>query len=365
MLEVVKRMRTALYKMHVKAGAQCVDFAGWEMPLHYGSQIAEHHIVRKAAGIFDVSHMGVIDIVGEDANYFLRYLLANDIQKLKAPGSALYSCMLNDNGGVIDDLIVYWLTPHQYRLVVNAGTREKDLSWIEHHSQWFDVVIHPRPDLGIIAVQGPQTLAIAAQVFPKNMVSALSALKPFQFMIQDTMQLARTGYTGEDGLEIIAPSDQIPALWKEWVAKGAMPCGLGARDTLRLEAGLNLYGADMDDHTSPLSSNLAWTVSWQDPDRDFIGKNALKEQLSKGIKDQLVGLLMEGAGVLRDHEKVYLENGQEGVITSGSFSPTLGRGIALARIPVGENMSARVERRGKFINVTIVKPPFIGRQKKT
>lgn len=352
---------TPLHKQHAKAGALLVDFAGWEMPLHYGSQIEEHHQVRKSAGIFDVSHMGVVDIEGEDASYFLRYLLANDVQKLKQPGSALYGCLLNEHGGVLDDLIVYWLRPGHYRLVVNAATREKDVAWFDKQSEWFEVHVEQRPDLGILAVQGPHALAIAKKVWGDAVYTQLSELRPFHFMLHDQLLVARTGYTGEDGIEIIVPNEVAPELWKDFVSHGAKPCGLGARDTLRLEAGLNLYGTDMDETTTPLNSNLAWTVSWHDPDRDFIGKEALRTQLTQGIKQQLVGLVMEEPGVLRNHQTVWFEGDGEGIITSGSFSPTLGYSIALARVPIEAGTTARIERRGKSVPVKIVKPPFVRR----
>jgi aminomethyltransferase len=356
--------QTPLYKMHVKGGAHLVDFAGWEMPLNYGSQIEEHHQVRKAVGIFDVSHMGVVEVQGEDAVYFLRHVLANDIQKLKQPGTALYSCMLNEQGGVLDDLIVYWMAPFSYRIIVNAATRDTDFSWLEKQSEWFDVTVRQRPDFSIIAVQGPQALATAAKVFDQATYAALNALTPFHFITHDDLLIARTGYTGEDGIEIILPNESAPELWKNFVSHGAKPCGLGARDTLRLEAGLNLYGTDMDITTTPLNSNLAWTVSWRDPERDFIGKEALKAQLAKGVKEQLVGLVMEEPGVLRNHQKVWCDGNGEGMITSGSFSPTLGYSIALARVPTDIGNTGRIERRGKIVPVKMVKPPFVRRGEK-
>lgn len=356
--------QTPLYKQHVKAGGHLVDFAGWEMPLHYGSQIEEHQQVRQAVGIFDVSHMGVVDITGEDASYFLRYVLANDIQRLKEPGSAIYSCMLNEQGGIKDDLIVYWVEKDYYRIIVNAATREKDFAWLEKHSEWFNVTLKARPEMGIIAVQGPKALAIAEKVFDKKIYEKITVLKPFRFVWDDETIIARTGYTGEDGLEIIAPAETIVELWKDFVSKGVKPCGLGARDTLRLEAGLNLYGTDMDETTTPLSSNLAWTVSWSDPDRDFIGKEALKTQLETGVKDQLIGLVMEAKGVLRNHQPVWCEGNGTGIITSGSFSPTLGYSIALARVPTQAGTTGYVERRGQQLPVQFVKPPFVRQGKK-
>lgn len=352
--------QTPLYKQHVKAGAKLVDFAGWEMPLHYGSQIEEHHHVRQQAGLFDVSHMGVVDVDGEDATYFLRYVLANDVQKLKEPGRALYTCVLNEQGGVIDDLLVYRVDHYKYRIVVNAATRAKDVAWLEKHSELFDVAVNERPDLTIIAVQGPKAMTIAAHVFDAHVMQQLDALKPFRFIMQGDTLIARTGYTGEDGLEIISPAKTTPDLWKKFIHTGAKPCGLGARDTLRLEAGLNLYGSDMDETTSPLTSNLAWTVCWRDADRDFIGRAALQKQIDDGVKQQLVGLVMEQPGVLRDHQKVRIDGNGEGEITSGGFSPTLGHAIALARVPLDiMGDAAKIERRGQQIPVKIVKPPFV------
>ena len=351
---------TPLYSWHHKAGAYLVDFAGWQMPLHYGSQIEEHHQVRRTAGLFDVSHMGVVDIEGADATYFLRYVLANDVQKLRV-GSALYSCLLNETGGVIDDLIVYRLENQRYRAVINAATRNKDLAWLEKHSEQFDIMITERTDMAVLALQGPQALAIASSVLESAVMERVKALKPFEFVMQDndSVLIAKTGYTGEEGLEMIVPADRVVKLWKRFIAQGAKPCGLGARDTLRLEAGFNLYGSDMDETTSPLVSNLAWTVAWQDSEREFIGRKALEKEKKQGAQKQLVGLVMEHPGVLRNHQTIQIEGDGEGEITSGGFSPTLGYAIALARIPITGSKQGRVERRHQFIPVKIVKPPFV------
>lgn len=351
--------RTPLYEMHCQAGAKIVDFAGWEMPIHYGSQIQEHLQVRKQAGIFDVSHMGIVDIEGKEAQDFLRYVLANDIQKLKSPGNALYTCMLNENGGVIDDLIVYYLKDDQYRLVINAGRREKDIEWLSNLISTFNAKIIERNDLCMIAIQGPQALDSIAPVFDETTAEKVKALKPFTSIIVNEYLIARTGYTGEDGVEIIFPAKNATSLWQNFLDQGVKPCGLGARDTLRLEAGLNLYGSDMDENTSPLVSNLAWTVSWTDEARDFIGKKALLEEKQKGVQKKLVGLVMQQPGVLRNHQRVLIEGNGEGEITSGTFSPTLGYAIALARVPSAIGKEAKVERRGHWIPVKIVKPPFV------
>ena len=356
--------RTPLYEEHLKIKAQFFNFAGWEMPLYYVSQIKEHHQVRQHAGIFDVSHMGVIDVEGEDAFAFLRYLLANDVAKLKGPGHALYTCMLNEIGGVIDDLMVYYITSRHYRLVVNAGARQKDLSWIKKQSRFLKVTVNECSQMCIMAVQGPAIFSVIKSVFNQVTIAALILLKPFQFILSKDLLIARTGYTGENGFEIVVPDEKAPALWQKFINHGANPCGLGARDTLRLEAGLNLYGTDMDETTSPLISNLAWTVSLSDPARHFIGRSALKKQLDEGVKEQLIGLIMKEPGVLRNHQKVWLANNKDGKITSGGFSPTLGHAIALARLPVKIESASYIERRGKHIPVKIIKPPFIRRGKK-
>ncbi|QTS83729.1 glycine cleavage system aminomethyltransferase GcvT [Coxiella endosymbiont of Amblyomma nuttalli] len=352
--------RTSLYKEHIKAKARFVNFANWEMPLHYGSQITEHHQVRRYVGIFDVSHMGVIDIEGEDAFTFLRYLLANDIAKLKGYACALYTCMLNDNGGIIDDLIVYYIAPHHYRLVLNAGVCHKDFTWIKKQSRSFKVIVNECSQICILAVQGPAIFSLIRAIFNQTTVAALVALKPFQFILSDNLLIARTGYTGENGIEIFVSDEEIGrALWQKFIYHGAKPCGLGARDTLRLEAGFNLYGIDMDETTSPFISNLAWTVSLDDPVRHFIGRAALKKQLNEGIKEQLVGLIMEEPGMLRNQQKVWLANNKYGKVTSGGFSPTLGHAVALARLPIKIESTPYIERRGKYIPIKIVKPPFV------
>lgn len=351
--------KTPLHKAHQEAHAKLVDFAGWEMPLHYGSQMDEHHKVRQDAGMFDVSHMCVVDISGTQAQPFLRYLLANDIAKLKIPGKALYSCMLNEAGGVIDDLIVYFLDPENYRLVVNAGTRDKDLAWLHQQAENFHVQVVERKDLAIIAIQGPNARAKADQALSARQREEVAELTPFQGIATEGFWVARTGYTGEDGYEIILPNEQAESFWQALLKAGVSPCGLGARDTLRLEAGLNLYGNDMDETTSPLESNLAWTVTFDAPERDFIGRQALLQQQKAGLKHKLVGLVLEERGVLRSHQKVVITDLPEGEITSGTFSPTIGKSIALARIPLSDAEQCTVEIRGKYLLAKIVKPRFV------
>ncbi|PCJ35347.1 MAG: glycine cleavage system protein T [Cellvibrionales bacterium] len=356
---------TCLYAAHQKMGAKIVDFSGWDMPLHYGSQIREHHAVRRDCAMFDVSHMSVVDIEGCDAQAYLRYLLANDVTKIAAPGQGLYSAMLNDRGGVVDDLIVYAL-PRGFRLVLNCATGDKDLVWMNEYAKGFQVSLQQRDDLAIIAVQGPQALARVSSVVGQAIGDKLSTLKPFASIFSrspQTMsdwQFARTGYTGEDGLEIILPSSEAEGFWWQLHEAGVSPAGLAARDTLRLEAGLNLYGHEMDENISPLQANMAWTIALQDSERNFVGRCAVLAALDEGPQDKLVGLLLTERGVLRDGQDVYIEGcEQPGVITSGSFSPTLGYSIALARVPAEAGERAEVMMRKKREIVRLIKPGFI------
>lgn len=336
-----------------------VDFAGWQMPVNYGSQIDEHHQVRQDAGMFDVSHMTVIDLTGEGVKPFLQLLLANDVARLKQPGKALYSCMLNYDGGVIDDLIVYFMRNDWYRMVVNAATRDKDLAWINEQSAGYDVKINERSDLAMIAVQGPHAREKAIEALPVDVVEAVSELERFFGCACGEWFVGRTGYTGEDGFEILLPDTEAPALWDGLAEAGVKPCGLGARDTLRLEAGMNLYGADMTESTSPLISGLGWTVAWEPNDREFIGRVMLQKQRDQGVAQKWVGLILEAKGILRGHQKVVIEGVGEGETTSGTFSPTLKQSIALARVPKETGDQCQVEIRGKLLNARVVKPVFV------
>lgn len=354
--------RTPLYVKHLEAGAKMVDFAGWEMPINYGSQVKEHKQVREDAGMFDVSHMVVLDFQGKDVKAFLQYLLANDVAKLKDQGKALYSGMLNHDAGVIDDLIVYYLEDDFYRMVVNAATREKDINWILEQVDGFDLDISERDDLAMIAVQGPTARDKVLSILSDESAKRIGDLKPFFGVHLDDSFYARTGYTGEDGFEIMLPNDRAAELWDDLLAQGVKPIGLGARDTLRLEAGMNLYGTDMDESVSPLAAGMGWTIAWEpikgEKQRAFIGRSALEQEKSEGPKQKLVGLVLEDKGVLRGHQKVITEYG-DGEITSGSFSPTLGLSIAFARIPVEAKDRCHVEIRGKQLAARIVKPPFV------
>jgi aminomethyltransferase len=356
-------LKTPLYDIHVLAHAKIVDFGGWDMPLSYGSQIEEHHAVRRDAGLFDVSHMCVIDLAGERTREFLRHLLANDVGRLTVPGRALYSCMLLPTGGVIDDLIVYFLTESWFRLVVNAGTRQKDLAWIREHAAPFGVAVRERSDLAILAVQGPSARDKTVALLPPAQRATALGIQRFSGTAIDSWFLARTGYTGEDGFEIVLPATDAAETWRALVAQGARPAGLGARDTLRLEAGMNLYGNDMDETHHPLESGLGWTVAFEPEARDFIGREALARARASGGSVQ-VGLVLEERGVLRSHQSVSAVDAVGGTaplgeITSGTFSPTLNCAIALARLapPVGPRV--RVDIRGKSHTARIVKPPFV------
>jgi aminomethyltransferase len=364
-------LKTALYDTHIRSGAKIVDFGGWEMPLHYGSQIEEHHAVRRDAGMFDVSHMGVVDLRGDRVREFLQHLLANDVGRLKTPGKALYSCMLLPSGGVIDDLIVYFLSDTWFRLVVNAGTRDKDLAWIRRHAAAFTVTVAEQGDLAMIAIQGPNAREKTLPLLAPAQRTIAQGLAPFYGVSLDSWFVARTGYTGEDGFEVTLPAQDAARTWDALRAQGVVPAGLGARDTLRLEAGMNLYGNDMDEDHHPLESGLAWTVAFEPGGRDFIGREALENVRRTGSRE-FVGLLLEERGVLRSHQKVVVAGTGNGVpgsaasgplptgeVTSGTFSPTLNRSIALARVPVTAATSVQVEIRGKLHAASIVKPPFV------
>jgi aminomethyltransferase len=368
--------KTPLHDSHLRSGARMVDFGGWEMPVHYGSQVEEHHAVRRDCGVFDVSHMRAVDLrraadagAGADAaTAFLRHLLANDVDRVGA-GRAIYSCMLDAMGGVIDDLIVYRAPAPgiDYRIVVNAGNADEDIAWMQRHlgEMGLALTIEPRPDLAILAVQGPRARELVGRAHPA-FAQAAAGLKAFHAQAVDDPAgrpgdrfVARTGYTGEDGCELMVPAAQAPALWDELVRAGARPCGLGARDTLRLEAGMNLHGNDMDESVSPLESGLAWTVMLA-PGRDFVGRTALERQLAAGGLRQLLGIKLLERGVLRSHQVVHTARG-EGVTTSGTFSPTLGCAIALARLPAGVQAgdTVQVEMRAGRSPATVVRPPFV------
>ena len=349
--------RTPLYEKHAAAHGKLVDFAGWEMPVNYGSQINEHHAVRRAAGMFDVSHMRAIDVTGADATKFLRHLFANDVNKLDIDGKALYTCMLNEQGGVIDDLIVYRNGDNDFRVVLNAGCADGDMEWIRQQlkASGMAVDIAERTDLAMLAIQGPQALELTSKAIPELAKIQYPAFFPAaQF---GDFYVARTGYTGEDGIELSMPAARAGEVWDALVAAGVQPCGLGARDTLRLEAGMNLYGQDMDAEVSPFDAGLAWTVDRKDPERNFIGKAALD---AHGPRKVFLGLILADRGVLRSHMKVATANGS-GETTSGTFSPSMEKSIAFARLPAGTaaDETVEVDIRGKPVKARTVKLPFV------
>ena len=354
--------QTVLNPTHRALGAKMVDFGGWDMPIHYGSQIDEHHQVRRDTGMFDVSHMTVVDLEGARVREFLRHLLANSVDKLQKPGKALYSCMLNPQGGVIDDLIVYFMSETWFRMVVNASTRDKDLAWLGEQARSFDVRVNERPELGIVAVQGPNARAKVAGLLVEGERESVMKLGRFaarkgKAMSGAELFIARTGYTGEDGFEVIVPNEAITGFWNALLEAGVKPAGLGARDTLRLEAGMNLYGQDMDEAVSPFEAALDWTIAL-DEGRDFIGRAALEAQRAAGVPRRMVGLVMDEKGVLRHGQKVLTDAG-EGEILSGTFSPTIGKAIAFARVPAAASDAVRVDIRGREVPVRVVKFPFV------
>ena len=359
--------RTPFFDEHVALGAKMVNFSGWEMPLHYGSQLQEHHTVRKQCGLFDVSHMGVIDLVGARVDLLLQFLLSNDVARIPNPGQGQYSLMLNIRAGISDDLIVYRMSPERYFLVVNAETCKKAIAWLRVHAPSYDVEVEERQDLALLALQGPEAVKQIALCLSnsvgsqQNLVERVVNLKPFHFLEDDGWRIARTGYTGEDGFELIVPVETGIMLWNCLVRTGVAPIGLGARDTLRLEAGMNLYGRDIDGNTSPLESGLGWVVAWLPQDRDFVGRKALQPlREQKGLRKR-IGLILKGPGVLRDHLRVLQDDQVVGEISSGSYSPTLEKGIALARVArsVAIGSLCQVEVRGRQLPAQVVRPPFV------
>jgi aminomethyltransferase len=351
--------KTPLHATHIACGAKMVDFHGWDMPLHYGSQLNEHHIVRNDAGMFDVSHMTIVDVLGAGGRQFLRKLLTNDVDLLSHNGKALYSCMCNEHGGIIDDLIVYQRASDNYRVVLNSATRQNDINWIRQKSEGFAVGLQERGELAMLAVQGPQAIAKTLSILNPAQIDAVSTLTHFECVDVENWFFARTGYTGEDGFEIIVPKEIIGQLWNDLINAGVKPCGLAARDTLRLEAGMLLYGQDMDETTTPLESGLGWTVKWTPEDRGFIGMGALFSQKQHGVERKMVGLTLLDKGIMRHGQRVIIEGCPDGIITSGSYSPTLEQSIALARVPVETGDRVMVDIRGKLIPAQVGKPRFI------
>ncbi len=358
-------LKTPLFDLHVALGGHMVDFGGWDLPVNYGSQIEEHQAVRRSAGVFDVSHMCVIDLVGARVREFLRYLLANDVARLRLPGKALYSCMLRVDAGILDDLIVYFLDDQHFRLVVNAGTRDQDLAWIRQQAVAFEVAVTERKELAMLAVQGPEARAQLAALLSADEAAAALQLGVFSGAAIGgscgAHFIARTGYTGEDGFEVMLDAAAAASLWTRLNERGVQSCGLGARDTLRLEAGMNLYGSDMNENFHPLESGLTWTVAFEPRERNFIGRSKLDAVLEYGSERALTGLLLDDRAIMRAHQRVLTSAGI-GEITSGSFAPSLGRSVALARVPTAVALpgtQVQVEVRGKALPARVVRPPFV------
>ena len=353
--------RTPLFEEHVALGGKMVDFAGWEMPLHYGSQLREHNWVRQQCGVFDVSHMGVVDLIGARVETLLRFLLSNDVARIPDLGQAQYGLMLNATGGVSEDLIAYRLDRDKFFLVLNAATRDKAVGWLRIHAPSYGVRVVDRRDLMILAVQGPKAAKHIQLCLPEGVGSQAVALKPFHFVQDKGWRVSRTGYTGEEGFELIVPEVDGMTVWESLLRSGVAPIGLGARDTLRLEAGMHLYGHDMDGHTSPLECGLAWTIAWEPLERDFVGREALEDRWGQPAPRQRVGLILQERGVLRDQQVVLWQGEAVGRITSGGYSPTLEKGIALAQVasvvPMGG--MCQVDMRGRMMDVQVVRPPFV------
>ena len=323
--------------------------------MRYSSTIDEHHAVRKHVGMFDVSHMLTVDFKGSQSSLFLQKMLASDVNKLSKDGQALYTVMLNNQGGIIDDLIVYRLHETSFRIVFNAGVAVTDLEWVTAWQQTtaLSVSIKPRRDLSIIAVQGPKAIQTVIELFD---CPRLMEVQPFSSILHKEYFIGRTGYTGEDGVEIICPSTDAPRIWDQLLNAGVLPCGLGARDTLRLEAGMNLNGQDMTPDHTPYDCALSWVLDLE-PARDFVGQAALEEIHQQGIETKLTGVVLQG-GVMRSGFEVQ-SNAGVGTITSGSFSPTLGYSIALARVPRATTGDCTVLIRNKQKAGRIVRPPFV------
>lgn len=352
--------KTALFETHLAASGKMVDFNGWTMPLNFGSQIEEHLMVRKKCGIFDVSHMTFLDFKGPGCKSFLRKILANDIESLLEDGDAIYSAILNESGGVLDDLIVYKM-PFGYRLVINCATKEKVITWIKLHIKEHSLVMTLREDLSMLAIQGPNYLTVISQFLSKTLLNKLKDKRAFQGVIEDGILVSKTGYTGEMGVEVMIPSKEAKNTWLQAVESGANPSGLGARDTLRLEAGMNLYGFEMNDEISPLECNMAWTVSLEDKKREFIGKKSFELKKEKGNFHTLKGLRFKDRFIVRSNHEIFLDHHKnvKGVVTSGTYSPTLKKSIALARMPPSDDKICFSEVRGKMIEASIGKPRFV------
>ena len=362
--------QTFLHDKHVALGARMVDFAGWDMPVQYSSIIDEHKTVREAAGLFDVSHMGEMLVYGKDALPFLNKLVPQDITKL-ADLKAVYCQLTNKNGGIIDDLIIYKLEDKKYLIIANASRIDEDLNWMVRNKIGFDVaIVNESHNYSLLAVQGPKACELIKSLGMTDLPAFFNIKRGELFNIN--LWISRTGYTGEDGVEILVRNEFSEYLWDKLLEAGKpfgiKPIGLGARDTLRLEAALHLYGNDLDENTTPVEAGLAWSVS-KTKKEDYNGKKVIEEQLANGINKKLIGLKMLDKGIARHGYDVYYDDEKIGVITSGGISPSRGDNIALAYIKNLDNLAVgstiQVMIREKLHNAEIVKKPFVKKNNKS
>ena len=348
--------RTPLYEWHKARGARFTPFAGWEMPVQYKSIVQEHNAVRKGVGIFDISHMGQVFAEGPEALPFLQKLCTNDIAKC-APGKAMYSHLCDERGGVIDDIFVYCFDSARYLIVVNASTSEKDFSWMEKHKMSGVTLAHKSSELSMIAVQGPKAVSVLSKIFKP--VPERHRIAEERFGTHPAF-VCRTGYTGEDGCELIVPNEGIveltEAVMEAGKDAGIEPCGLGARDTLRLESGYLLYGNDVDEQHTPLEAGVGWVVKFDKG--DFIGRAALLRQKESGVSRKLTAFKLKERGIPRHGSKIFRDGEEIGAVTSGTFSPSLQAGIALGYVPSGAQGAFAIECLGKPVPAETVKLPF-------
>lgn len=360
--------RTELYMEHVGLGAKLVEFGGWEMPVQYTGIVAEHHAVRTAAGLFDVCHMGEFAVEGPGALDYLQGLVPNNVAKL-VEGQALYSQICLADGGTIDDLLIYHLAPERYLVVVNAGTMENDWAWFtKHHQGRADVMLANRSSqTGLIALQGPRALDILQTLTDCDLSSISYYHSQPGTVAGIACTISRTGYTGEDGFELYHPSEHAPALWRALLAAGQhfglLPAGLGARDTLRLEAGLCLYGHELTEQITPLEADLGWSVRLK-KGHEFIGREALARQKADGVSRTRIGLVIQDRSVARANCPIFHDGQQVGTLTSGTMSISLGKPIGMGYVPpylAAPGTRLEVEVRGKRVPADVVKMPFYQR----
>lgn len=350
---------TPLHDVHIALGAKMIERDGWNMPLHYGDQVDEHHQVRTACGVFDVSHLCVLDVGGSAAQAWLSLHLSNDVGRLAQPGQAQYSLLLSETGGILADVLVYRLTTG-FRLITDPACKTQLLDALHTHPDTDTLHVTEASNTALLAIQGPQARERCAALVSAARAAVIEQLSPFQAQEVEGWFIARTGFTGEDGLEILLPAEDATAFFYELIGAGVTPAGLAARDTLRVEAGFCQYGQDLTLHTSPLSLSLEHVIAWEPHDRRFIGRSALEQlRADGGDTHRLVGLILEERGILRHGDVVRVEGLGSGMITSGSFSPTLGKIIALAQVPAGTSDRAEVEVRGKWYPVRVVRPGFV------